>query len=132
MDYVYGTLSNHDGKNPLDYAALRDNPMEFIVVAANAETGEAKYFDKRDIQQDDYDVFKAFSSIPFVCKPYFIQGVPYYDGALGNPVPIEKAFAYGCDRVVLLLTKPENDLRTGQETCRLHSQKYPNAAEKLR
>ena len=42
MDYVYGTLSDHDGENPLDYTALRDNPMEFIVVAANAETGEAK------------------------------------------------------------------------------------------
>ena len=49
LDYVYGTLSNHDGKNPLNYTAMRDNLMEFIVVAANEETGEAKYFDKRDI-----------------------------------------------------------------------------------
>ena len=135
MDYVYGTLSNHDGENPLDYTALRDNPMEFVVVASNAETGEAKYFDKRYIRQDDYNVFKASSSIPFVCKPYFIQGTPYYDGALGNPVPIEKAFAYGCDRVVLLLTKPENDLRTSERDKKLAAcihKKYPNAAEKLR
>lgn len=85
MDYVYGTLSNHDGENPLDYAALRDNPKEFVVVAANAKTGEAKYFDKRDIRQDDYNVFKASSSIPFVCKPYFIHGVPYYDGRWAIP-----------------------------------------------
>lgn len=135
MDYVYGTLSNRDGENPLDYAALRDNPMEFIVVAANAETGEAKYFDKRDIRQDDYNVFKASSSIPFVCKPYFIQGTPYYDGALGDPVPAEKAFAMGCDRVVLLLTKPENVLRTSEKDEKLAARickKYPNAAEKLR
>ena len=34
MDYVYGILSNHDGENPLDYTALRENPMEFLVVAA--------------------------------------------------------------------------------------------------
>ena len=135
MDYVYGTLSNHDGENPVDYGALRDNPMEFIVVAANAETGEAKYFDKRDIRQDDYNVFKASSSIPFVCKPYFIQGTPYYDGALGDPVPVEKAFAMGCDRVVLLLTKPENVLRTPEKDEKLAARickKYPNAAEKLR
>ena len=46
MAYVYGTLSDHDGEYPLNYTALRDDPMEFIVVAANAETGEAKYFDK--------------------------------------------------------------------------------------
>ena len=135
MDYVYGTLCRHDGENPLDYAALRDNPMEFIVVAAKAETGEAKYFDKRDIRQDDYNVFKASSSIPFICKPYFIQNTPYYDGALGDPVPIEKAFASGCDRVVLLLTKPENVIRTSEQDEKLAARiqkKYPNAAEKLR
>ncbi len=135
MDYVYGTLSNHDGENPLDYMAIRENPMDFIVVAANAVTGEAKYFDKRDIRQDDYNVLKASSSIPFICKPYFIQGMPYYDGALGDPIPLEKAFASGCDRVVVLLTKPENVLRTSEQDEKLAARirkKYPNAAEKLR
>ena len=135
MDYVYGTLSNHDGEDPLDYITLRDNPMEFLVVAADAVTGEVKYFDKRDIRQDDYDVFKASSSIPFICKPYFIQGTPYYDGALGDPVPLEKAFAAGCDRVVVLLTKPENVLRTPDQDEKLAARiqkKYPLAAEKLR
>ncbi len=135
MDYVYSTLSDHDGENPLDYTALRDNPTEFTVVATDAETGEAKYFDKQDIRQDEYDIFKASSSIPFVCKPYFIQGVPYYDGALGDPVPVEKMFASGCDRVVLLLTRPENVLRTSDRDEKLAAcirKKYPCAAEKLR
>ncbi len=109
--------------------------MDFLVVAANAVSGEAKYFDKRDIRQDEYDVFKASSSIPFICKPYFIQGTPYYDGALGDPIPLEKAFASGCDRVVVLLTKPENVLRTSEQDEKLAARirkKYPNAAEKLR
>ncbi len=66
MDYVYGTLCNSDGENPLDYPALRDNPMEFYVVAADALTGEPKYFDKGDVRQDDYSIMKASSSIPFV------------------------------------------------------------------
>ena len=135
MDYVYGTLSDHNGEYPLDYAALRDNPMEFIVVAANAVTGEAEYFDKGEIRQDDYSVFKASSSIPFVCKPYVIQGTPYYDGALGDPVPVEKAFALGCDRVIVLLTKPEGVLRTPERDEKLAARirrKYPNAAKSLR
>ena len=46
MDYVYGTLCRADGEYPLDYPSLRDNPMEFYVVAADARTGQAKYFDK--------------------------------------------------------------------------------------
>ena len=135
MDYVYGTLSNRGGENPLDYAALRENPMEFLVVAANALTGETKYFDKGDIRQDDYDVFKASSSIPFVCQPYFIAGKPYYDGALGDPVPVEKAFECGCDRVVVLLTKPEAVPRTSEQDKKLAARiqkKYPIAAEQLR
>ncbi len=134
MDYVYGTLCRSDGENPLDYPALRDNPMEFYVVATDALTGEPKYFDKGDIRQDDYSVMKASSAIPFVCKPYDVQGTAYYDGALGDPVPVEKAFQLGCDRVVLILTKPESVLRNPKRYEKLAAgirKKYPAAAEKL-
>lgn len=135
MDYVYGTLSNSDGENPFDYPALRDNSMEFYVVATDARTGQTKYFDKEDIRQDDYDVFKASSSIPFICKPYKVKGVPYYDGALGDPVPVEKAFQLGCDKVVVILSKPEQELLTPKQDEKLASfirKKYPASAEKLR
>ena len=134
LDYVDGTLSRSDGENPLDYAALRDNPMAFYVVATEAETGQAHYFDKSHIHQDDYSIMKASSAIPFVCKPYIVQGTPYYDGALGDPVPIEKAFQLGCDRVVVILTKPEKELRTSRKDEKLAvgiRKKYPAAAEKL-
>jgi len=56
MDYIYGTLSNSGGENPLDYPAFQNNPMEFYVVAADALTGEPKYFDKSDVRQDDYSI----------------------------------------------------------------------------
>lgn len=134
MDYVYGTLSNHDGENPLNYPAIQENPMEFFVVAADAVTGQAKYFGKEDIAADNYDILKASSSIPFFCPLYEIKGVPYYDGALGDPVPVEKAFEWGCDRVVVILTKPENLLRNSKKDERLAAgirKKYPLAAERL-
>ncbi len=134
LDYVYGTLSCSDGENPLDYPALRDNPMEYFVVATDALTGEPRYFDKRDIKQDDYDVMKASSAIPFVCKPYEVQGRLYFDGALGDHVPVEKAFQLGCDRVVMILTKPEHVLRSWEKDEKFASgirKRYPVAAEKL-
>lgn len=59
MDYVYSTLSNSDGENPLDYSAFQKNPMEFLAVATEAETGKTAYFDKQDIKQDDYSILKA-------------------------------------------------------------------------
>ena len=98
---------------------LRGSRMEYCVVAADAETGEARYFGKEDIGQDNYDVLKASSSIPFVCRPYPVQGRLYFDGALGDPVPVEKAFSLGCDYVVVLLTKPEGVPRNSSRDERL-------------
>lgn len=135
MDYLYGTLSNSTGENPLNYQKIIENPAEMLVVASNAKTGEAKYFDKKDIKQDDYSILKASCSIPFVCKPYEIEGVPYYDGALSDPIPIEKAFCCGCDKVVVILTKPEEFVRNpkrDEKFARRIQKKYPVSAGKLR
>lgn len=134
MDYVYGTLSNSGGENPLDYPALRDDPMEFYVVATDARTGKPKYFDKGDIRQDDYSIMKASSAIPFACRPYAVQGLEYFDGALSDPVPVEKAFQLGCDRVVVILTKPESVVRNSKKDEKVAAgirKRYPAAAEKL-
>lgn len=135
LDYIYGTLSNADGENPLEYHSFMKNPTEFIAVATNAETGRAEYFSKMDMCQDDYSVLKASSAIPFVCHPYEVHGNLYYDGALGDTVPIEKAFACGCDRVVLILTKPKEIPRTQGNDIWFADRirkKYPRSAERLR
>lgn len=135
MDYVYGTLCDQDGEDPIDFAVLKANPMEFIVVAADAQTGDAVYFTKDDIHQDDYSVFKASSAIPGICKPYEVAGRPYFDGALGDPVPVARAFEEGCDKVVVLLTKPRDQVRTPDmdtSLAKMIQRKYPQAADALR
>ena len=134
MDYVYGVLSNSDGEYPLDYTAAAANPMEFFAVATQAETGAPRYFNKSDLSQDDYNVLKASCAIPFVCHPYPVGGTLYYDGALGDAVPIRKAFQLGCDKVVLLLTLPESTIRTSDRDRKLAARirkKYPQSAQKL-
>ncbi len=135
LDYVYGTLSRSDGENPLDYAAFTANPMDFLVVAAEALTGSARYFTREDIALDNYDALKASSTLPVVCRPYMIDGVPYYDGALADPVPVQKALDEGCDRIVLILTRPRDYRRGTKRDYRyadIIGKKYPNAAEGLR
>lgn len=135
LDYVYSTLSNSDGENPLDYAALIKSPMELFVVSTNAINGEAMFFTKSDLYQDGYDVFKASCAIPFVCKPYWIKGVPYYDGAISDPVPIHKAMELGCEKIVVILTRPEDYKRRAEDDekqARMICKQYPKAAEQLR
>ena len=104
------------------------------MVACEAKTGKAKYFDKSDLKQDNYDIFMASSCIPYVCLPYMVYGEPYYDGALADPVPLEKAFALGCDKVVLVLTLPIDTKRNAKQDKFLADRirkNYPLAADKL-
>lgn len=134
LDYIYGTLSNSDGENPLNFDGIMKNPMEWYVAGTNAITGEARYFDRNDIKRDDYSILKASSAIPVVCEPQYIDNVPYFDGALGNPVPVKKAFDDGCDKLVLILTKPESLIQTPDNEkilARMFQSKYPKAARQL-
>ena len=135
LDYAYGTLCAADGEYPLDYPALKSNKCRFIVVATNAIDGRATYFTKDDICQDNYDTLKASSTLPLVNQPYIIKGVPYYDGALSDPVPLKKAVAAGCEKIVLLLTKPREfrrDASADLKTATRLAKKFPAAAEGLR
>lgn len=134
MDYIYGTLSNEGGENPFDFDAFMASPTDVLVHACEAETGKGHYFGKSDFKRNGYTPLMASSSIPFVCKPYTINGTEYYDGALGDTVPLEKAYEWGCTKVVLVLTKPADALRkAGKDVvlARMIQGKYPEAAERL-
>ncbi len=134
LDYVYGTLTNSGGEDALDFPAVLSNKGSLTVVATNAETGEPVYFTKSDMVQDDYKILMASSSLPLVCKSYTINGIPCYDGGIADPVPIEKAIADGCDKIVLILTKPVDpprDAGSDARAARMLYKKYPRVAERL-
>ena len=134
LDYIYRDLSNADGENPLDYQAMMDNPMEFVTVATKAGTGEPKYFYKREYKQDDYGFISASSCVPWVNRPYEFKGELYYDGGISDPIPVEKAMADGCERVVVILTRPRDFYRDSKKDVRVAKRmagKYPGAAVAL-
>lgn len=135
LDYIYSTLSNSDGENPLNFQAISAGTMDLRFLATDAHTGKGKYFTKNDIHQDDYDVIKASCAIPVIGGPYEVNGIAYFDGALADPVPVAEAFHQGCDRVVLILTKPSVPLgksRSDEALAKAMQRQYPIAAEQLR
>lgn len=134
LGYVYGTLSKDDGENPVDYDTMLNNPTRLVVVATDAETGEARYFEKSDAPRNDYRIFMASSCLPVFCRPIEIDGHFYYDGGLSDPVPVQKAFDDWCDKVILILSKPLDAPTTGRRDAfgaRAIRGKYPNAAAAL-
>ena len=106
LDYIYSTITNSTGSDPLDWKAVEENPAEYEVVATNAQTGEPRYFDKSEMAQDDYTVIKASCALPAACKPRMVDGIPYYDGGVSDAIPVDRALSKGCDRVVVILSKP--------------------------
>lgn len=137
LNYVYATLSNSDGEYPLDYRAAKASGREYYAVACDAQTGKPRYFMIGDgMEQDRYDALKASCCVPIACQPYVYEGIPYVDGGLADPVPVEKALEDGCDRIILVLTKPKEHIGMSigyRMSARWLDRKgYPNAAEGMR
>lgn len=106
LDYVYSVLSNSDGEDPLDYETLHRSNARMFIVATDAVTATPVYFTKDDMQQDNYEILKASGCLPNLCKPRRIGYQALYDGGLSDPLPVDKALEDGCDRLVVLLTRP--------------------------
>ena len=95
LDYIYSVLSNTDGENPLNFDALEKNSSE--------------YFDKKNIIKDDLWTVKASCAMPVACKPFSHNNNEYVDGGVANPIPVEKAFEMGCDKVFVIIPRPAEE-----------------------
>jgi predicted patatin/cPLA2 family phospholipase len=134
LEYIYGDLSNEGGEAPLDYDAFMANPAQFVIVATEALTGNIHYFTKDDLRRNDYGPIKASSCVPVIDRPYFIDGVPYFDGGMSDPIPYRKALDDGCDKLVIILTRPKNDFRDPKRdvrSARILSKFYPRSGKRL-
>ena len=134
LDYIYGGLSNSDGDYPLDYEAMVNSGKKFIIVATDAHSGLPVYFTMDDMSQDDYAPVKASSALPLVNKPYPVNGRLCYDGGLSDPIPVRRALEAGCEKVVLILTRPRDQYRDPIDDLRfvrMLAPKRPRIAEAL-
>lgn len=107
LDYIYSTLTNEDGADPLDFDAMEANPADFEVVATDAKTGHAVYFDKNGMRKNDYAEIKASCSLPVMSKPQLVNGREYFDGGVSDSLPIQRAWEKGVRRAVVIFSKPE-------------------------
>ena len=133
--YLYDTIWGSKGEDPLDFQAMMANPAKFFVAACDACSGALLWFDKSSFAQDCYDVFKAACALPIINSVVQMGNRLLYDGGMVDPVPVKKAFEEGCDKVVVILTRPTNVPRgqgIDQIAARLVEKHYPAAAERIR
>lgn len=106
LDYIYSVLSDSDGEDPLDFNKFSDNKSDYYVVVTNASTGEAEYLSKDYILKNNLWAVKASCAMPVACRPYRHDENEYFDGGVADPIPIEKAFELGCDKVFVIVPRP--------------------------
>jgi predicted patatin/cPLA2 family phospholipase len=123
--------------DPLDYDALFAAKERFVMVATDPVSGKPVYFGD-EVWRKNRDVFtaviKASSSLPFIARAVNVEGRLLYDGGITDPIPVRKALADGCERVVVVLTKyasyrvkPFRQRRTARWVYR----RYPRFIEAL-
>lgn len=134
LDYVYGTLSESDGEDPVDYDAFSRAGQTLVTVATRADGGKPQYFTNADFHKDDFSPLKASCAIPGVCRPYKVGDSLYFDGGVADPVPVEKALADGCDRLLVVLTKPLDFVKKPEHFRAAYTRAlraYPNIVKEL-
>ena len=90
---------------PYDYEAYFANTDRFVMVTTNCLTGKAEYFEEKSDSRRVMDIVRASSSLPYVSKITYIDGVPMLDGGIADPIPVEYAQGQGYDRMVVILTR---------------------------
>lgn len=112
-----------------DDDAFNQNPMEFIVVCTDVETGKPVYKPLTKVTSDTYDWIRASASMPLMSRVIELEGRKLLDGGVGDSIPLEYFESMGYDRNLVILTQPigyqKKHLKL-MPLIRMTLRKYPN------
>ena len=127
-DFAYDLLPRE--LDPFDEETFEQSKAAFYATITNMRTGQAEYVRITNTWQQ-MDVIRASASLPIICQPVEWQGEKYLDGGLVDNIPLDKCIELGCDKIIIVLTRPleyvRNDHIAG--ACRLF---YPRHKALLR
>ena len=132
LDFVFETIPKQ--LVPFDYDTFAAYPGEVETVVTNMDTGRPEYFPV-ERGDDRLKLLQATCALPFLFPVYTIQGRQYMDGGASDAIPFERAFAKGCDRLILVLTRERGYVRRPeklQHLIDLAYHKYPGFCEAMR
>lgn len=111
-----------------DNDAFNSNPMTFIAVCTDVETGKPVYMQLDKADNDCYEYIRASASMPLVSKVVTIGGRKLLDGGVSDSIPLEYFESIGYRRNVVILTQPQGYRKEHNRLMplmRLSLRKYP-------
>ena len=118
---------------PYDYEAYFSNPDRFVMVTTNCLTGKAEYFEEKKSAERVMDIVRASSSLPFVTKITYVDGIPMLDGGIADSIPVEFAMSQGYEKLVVVLTRNRGYRKKEgrMQIAKLAYRQYPKLQEAL-
>lgn len=121
LKFAYDTIPNE--LIPFDYDTFAAYPGEVEAVVTNLNTGKADYL---PVPRQDREslLLQATCAMPLLFPIYRINGQPYLDGGAADSIPWQRALDQGCERVVVVLTRPREYRRKPDQMIRLIRKQY--------
>ena len=92
---------------PLNTERVLKSPSDLYIAITHATTGKSRIVDVKREGVPLLTLLKATGAIvPLYNRAICIDGQPYVDGGIANPVPVRAAIEAGCTHVLVLLTRP--------------------------
>jgi predicted patatin/cPLA2 family phospholipase len=115
LDWLWDRLAERE---PLDTAAVASSPVEFIVVATSARTGDPVYLRPDAARMSD--ALKASCALPGLYRPRIqVDGVSLLDGGVSDPIPVEQAYRLGARRILVIRSRPAAFVKESGWSARL-------------
>ncbi len=117
-----------------DTEAFQKNPMEYIVVCTDVETGLPIYKSLAKVDYDTLEWIRASASMPMVSRIVELEGHKLLDGGVADSIPLEYFESLGYQHNVVILTQPmgfKKEHNKLMPLLRLSLRKYPNMIEAL-
>ncbi len=124
--FCYHTVPNELDK--FDRERYNADKTPFYVVCTDAETGEPVYHLLDRANDWGFEWIRASASMPLVSKPVKIDGKYYLDGGMSDSIPIEFMIVGGCEKNVVVLTRPRDYVKEKASMLplmKLSLRKYP-------
>ncbi len=117
-----------------DTEAFEKNPMEFIVVCTDVETGLPVYKSLTKVDYAALEWIRASASMPMVSKITELEGHKLLDGGVADSIPLEYFENKGYQRNIVILTQPQGFVKEPNRLMpllRLSLRKYPEMIKAL-
>lgn len=131
VDICYSLIPEY--LSPYDYKAFQKYEGKAYSVATNIVTGRPAYFRIRDMRADIVKI-RASASLPMVSRNVMIGGIPYLDGGISDPIPLQQSVMDGNRKNVVIMTKETGFVRQPARHLGLLKArylKYPKVYERM-